>query len=68
MKPFNKQNVMSYMRSVKDEHYDPAMIGTNLTTLAEDAAGVFGVDNIGGPLDDETHWIWDCAFDVSEER
>jgi len=33
------------------------------TELAEIAAATFGMDGIGGPLDDETHWIWELAAD-----
>ena len=32
-----------------------------LTQLAEACAGAFDVNHEGGPLDDETHWIWDAA-------
>ncbi len=36
----------------------------NFTRLAELVCAEFDVDHIGGPLDDETHWIWDVAAEV----
>ncbi len=38
------------------------------TQLAEAAAAAFDVDDDGGPLDDEHHWIWELALEANEER
>lgn len=38
----------------------------NLTGLAEGAAREFDLDHEDGPLDDETHWIWDLAIEAAE--
>jgi hypothetical protein len=38
-----------------------AEYGTS-TELAEAAAAEFGVDEVGGPLDDPDHWVWDAAL------
>jgi hypothetical protein len=40
----------------------------NPTALAEAAAEAFDVKDEGGPLDDETHWIWDEAIDAYPEN
>lgn len=34
----------------------------NLTELTEGAANHFGIDEIGGPLDDSDHPIWEFAL------
>ncbi len=54
---FNKPNVTKWMRNHASE-FDTA------TELAEDAADEFGAKDKGGPLDDDTHWIWDLAQDA----
>lgn len=35
----------------------------NCTNLAEACAAYFKQDYKNGPLDDETHWIWDLAVE-----
>ncbi len=37
-----------------------------LTKLAEACADAFGANDIGGPLDDETHWIWDAPIEAAK--
>jgi len=37
------------------------------TELAESTAAHFGIDYVGGPLDDETHWIWEIAMQEWEK-
>ena len=61
---FTQENVRAYMKSVRDEHIDHGEV--NWTFLAEDAANHFDMADEGGPLDDETHWIWDLAQEVGE--
>ena len=36
----------------------------NFTALAEGCAQAFDVNDRGGPLDDETHWIWELPLEV----
>jgi hypothetical protein len=36
----------------------------NATSLAESAAAHFEINEVGGPLDDPDHWIWDLAIEV----
>jgi len=39
----------------------------NCTALAEECAKEFEEADEGGPLDEETHWIWDLAVRVGEK-
>lgn len=39
-------------------------VEVNLTSLAEDAATALDPTNTW--LDDETHIVWDCAYDVAQ--
>jgi hypothetical protein len=63
---FRQAKARSYMLIVMDQHRDPKTNEINATSLAEDTASHFSVDYAGGPLDDETHWIWDLAATISE--
>jgi len=47
-----------------EEHADRSG-SINATSLAESCADHFGVNDEGGPLDHETHWIWDLAWETS---
>lgn len=40
----------------------------NCTLLAESCCQYFDENHVGGPLDDEIHWVWDCAVDVAEKH
>ncbi len=64
---FTEENVLAYMRSIVSEHLDTCN-EVNMTSLAEAAADHFDMADEGGPLDEETHWIWDKAFEVSQEH
>jgi len=59
--PFTQANVLRYMRNVAYQHEDKVTGEVNLTSLAEAAADAFGENAPGGPLDDESHWIWEAA-------
>jgi hypothetical protein len=65
MKTFTKPAVKRYMRGVCDRHRDDCG-EINMTALAEDAASEFDQKEPGGPLDQETHWIWEAAYEVAE--
>ena len=56
--------VRRYMRSVRINHADTTTNEVDMTSLAEDAAHAFDCDSW---LDDDTHWVWDLAFNVAEE-
>lgn len=56
---FDRANVLAWMQ-LNAEHADSA------TTLAEIAAMEFGQDALRGPLDDESHWIWEIALEAFE--
>ncbi len=58
---FDRDNVRAWMR-LNVEHADTA------TTLAEIAAMEFGQDSLRGPLDDESHWIWEIALEVFDAQ
>jgi hypothetical protein len=62
MKAFTKSSVRSYMNSVVEDHRDPLTGEVNSTALAEDAAAAFDQNHLEGPLDDETHWVWELAL------
>jgi len=59
---FNRTNVLVWMRDHRSEHMDRETGEVNLTTLAEAAADAFDQVQLGGPLDEENHWIWDMAI------
>lgn len=52
-----------WMRAHSAEHIDECG-DVNFTSLAESCACAFDCADEGGPLDDETHWIWDVAVEV----
>lgn len=60
---FDKKNVRGWMLLHCHEYLDSIGV-LNFTSLAEAAANAFDKADDGGPLDDETHWIWDLPFDV----
>lgn len=57
--------VESWMRRNMEDHRDGCCGDVNMTTLAEAAAEHFGANDIGGPLDDPDHWIWEVAADLA---
>lgn len=64
---FTKTAAKTYMRNIVRFHRDKLTGEVNMTELAEHCATVFGVDHLGGPLDQTEHWIWDLAYEVSCE-
>ena len=58
-----KIEIIKYVESIKQEHYDPALLDYNLTSLAKDAADHFGHDDW---LDDESHPLWEIVSDVTQ--
>lgn len=65
---FTQSKAMTWMRRHREEHVDPKTGEVNLTTLAEACTADFGVNHEGGPLDEETHWIWTVAAKVGGEQ
>jgi hypothetical protein len=61
---FNKENAKKWMKANKQSHVDPKTGEVNYTSLTEDCCSHFNVDDVGGPLDDETHWVWNIASTV----
>ena len=61
---FNRQNVIHWMKLNKNDHIDNSTGELNYTSLVESAAEHFNEHETGGPLDDETHWIWEAALTV----
>ena len=57
--PIDKTKCRRAMR-LRVRELDPIMDGP--TELAEYAACVCDCNQVGGPLDDETHWIWEMAL------
>ena len=64
---FNKRSVRRWMLDNAAEYRDKMTDELNLTALVEAAAAAFDVAETGGPLDDETHWIWELASAVESE-
>lgn len=64
---FTRSSARRWMQAHADEHTDPRTGELNLTAIAEACAAAFGVDGIGGPLDDETHWIWEVPVTLAGE-
>ena len=61
----NQKTVTNWMRVNRTDHKDRRTGEINATSLAEAAAAEFDMNEEGGPLDDETHWIWDAAAEVA---
>ena len=61
----NKKSAKKWMQDNVGNHIDDCG-EVNMTTLSESCCTNFGFDHIGGPLDCETHWIWDLAMEVSD--
>lgn len=61
-----RMRVRSWMQKNRSEHEDRRTGEVNATSLAEAAAMEFSLNETGGPLDDETHWIWEEAASVAE--
>jgi hypothetical protein len=61
---FNQRQARTWMRDNAEDYRDPKTGEINSTALAEACAETFDVKDEGGPLDDETHWIWDEAARV----
>ena len=58
--PFaSRRQVRSWMRSNADDY-------ESMTELAEAANAVLRIQD--GALDDESHWIWDEAYEAMHER
>lgn len=60
---FNHTNVRTWMKYNAKHHKEAKTGETNYTTLVEECCTHFDVDNEGGPLDDEQHWVWDLALE-----
>lgn len=63
---FTKANVRTWMRSNGFNHEDRHTGEIDMTGLAEAAADAFNQNHVSGPLDDETHWIWEEAAREAE--
>ena len=64
---FTEAAARAWMLAHIEEHRDPKTSELDMTSIAEACAAAFGEDDEGGPLDDETHWIWDLAFEAHRE-
>jgi len=62
---FNPLNARNWMQWHWREYQDRLTGMVDATGLAEGCASAFNVDDTDGPLDDETHWIWDIAADIA---
>lgn len=60
-KEFTQRNARRWMRAYCADYRDPKTDEINHTALAEACADAFSVASPGGPLDDDTHWIWEEA-------
>ena len=62
--PFTRTTALRWCRSHKGEHRDSTTGELDYTGLAEACAEAFGVNGVGGPLDNELHWIWEVAVEA----
>lgn len=62
-----KGEARAWMIQNVHDYEDRSCGEVNCTALAEGCADAFGQADEGGPLDEETHWIWDLAVDVAEK-
>ena len=63
-KKFTKQNARKYMRAIVEDSVSNGEVC--LTNLAESACNHFDMKDEDGPLDQEDHWIWELAIEVSD--
>lgn len=64
---FTKEMCRRWMKNAVALHTDKNG-EVNTTSLAESCAHAFNQNDEGGPLDDETHWIWDIAMEFDDGR
>jgi len=58
---FTRANASRWCRQNAESHRDDCG-EVNHTALAEECAAHFGMNGVDGPLDDDTHWIWEVAL------
>lgn len=63
----SKSSVKSWMKKMVADYVDDKTNEVNATALAEGAADEFNAKDLGGWLDDEGHWVWEAAQEVSDE-
>ena len=63
---FAQCTALTWMRQHRAEHVDPTTNEVNCTSIAEACAHEFGENEEGGPLDDDSHWIWELALYIAE--
>lgn len=63
----SKASVKSWMKKMVTDYVDSKTGEVNATGLAEGAADEFDKKDLGGWLDDESHWVWDAAQEVADE-
>ncbi len=61
-KHFNKRSALVWMKNNAEDYRDDYTQELNLTRIVEACCAHFGVDAIGGPLDDPDHWIWELPI------
>ncbi len=59
-----KRQAINFMISIAADHDDGAEV--SCTRLAEACTVEFDCADEGGPLDDETHPIWDWAIEATD--
>jgi len=63
MGAFTHSVAKRWCKSHREDYRDRRTGEVNHTELAEQCAAAFGVDGLDGPLDCDTHWIWDVALE-----
>lgn len=64
----SRSTAKSWMAKNVKDYVDGKTGEVNATGLAEAAADEFDAKDVGGWLDDETHWVWDIAAEVAEHH
>lgn len=62
---FNKFNVAKWMQRNVIDYTDKKTNEVDITRMAEECAAYYDQNHEGGPLDDETHWIWELAAEFN---
>ena len=64
--PLTRMTCGAWMRAHLWEYVDAITGEVDCTGMATGAAEAFAHAEEGGPLDDETHWIWEVAAIVAD--
>ena len=59
-----RREAKRWMQKNVSDHVDNLTGEVNMTSLAESCCDHFNENQIGGPLDQEDHFVWELASDI----